>query len=108
MPNPPQGMHLCPTRTNDEPVLIAAMITMATCQQRQREHFHKCPTCVHNNARTPVAPSVTNGVAKLAIASKQAEFVRPAALVKPAALAKPAAKPAAAAKPAPVPRPAVV
>ena len=58
MPNPPTGMHLCPTRANDEPVLIAHMITFAMCQQRQREHFHKCPTCVHNNERNIAAPMV--------------------------------------------------
>jgi hypothetical protein len=25
------------------------------CQQRQREHYHKCFTCVHNNARGETA-----------------------------------------------------
>ena len=73
MPSPPQGMHLCPTRANDEPVLIAAMITIATCQQRQREHFHKCPTCVHHNARNIAAP---NGLSAngLSVAAKSAEL----------------------------------
>ena len=70
MPNPPQGMHLCPTRVNDEPVLIAHMITLATCQKRQREHFHKCPTCVHNNARNIAAPSGLDGTAKIAALPK--------------------------------------
>jgi hypothetical protein len=72
MLNPPQGMHLCPTRANDEPVLIAHMITLATCQKRQREHFHKCPTCVHNNARNVAAPIVLAGAAKVAVAPKTA------------------------------------
>ncbi len=72
MPNLPQGMHLCPTRVDDEPVLIAHMITIATCQQRQREHFHKCPTCVHCNARIPAAP---NGIPK---APKAVEAPKPA------------------------------
>ena len=104
MPNPPQGMHLCPTRSNDEPVLIAHMITLATCQQRQREYFHKCPTCVHNNARNGVPASAQNGVAKSALIFQPAPVVRPAAVVKPAAVARPAAV----AKPAPAPKPAVV
>jgi len=65
-------MHLCPTRTNDEPVLIAHMITLTTCQQRQREHFHKCPTCIHNNARNIAAPNGLVGAAKIAAAPKPA------------------------------------
>jgi hypothetical protein len=63
-------MHLCPTRSNDEPVLIAHMITLATCQQRQREHFHKCPTCVHNNARNITTPGALDRAAKIAASPK--------------------------------------
>jgi hypothetical protein len=48
----PLGMRLCPTRTDGEASLIAHVITDAQCQTRQREHFHKCPTCVHCNARS--------------------------------------------------------
>jgi hypothetical protein len=108
MPNPPQGMHLCPTRTNDEPVLIAAMITLATCQQRQREHFHKCPTCVHNNARNGATPGVHNGVTKPVALFQPVVAAKPV-VAKPA-VAKPAAatRPVAVAKPAPAPKPAVV
>lgn len=56
MTNPPLGMRLCPTRTDGEASLIAHVITDAQCQSRQREHFHKCPTCVHWNARSGSAP----------------------------------------------------
>lgn len=51
MQNPPQGMRLCPTRVDDAPALIAHTITLNECQKRQREHFHRCPTCVHHNIR---------------------------------------------------------
>jgi predicted ATPase len=44
-------MRQCPTRVDDAPVLIAHTITLVECQKRQREHFHRCPTCVHQNAR---------------------------------------------------------
>ena len=47
----PQGMHLCPTRVDTAPVLFAHTVTIPMCQQRQREHYHKCFTCVHNNAQ---------------------------------------------------------
>ena len=46
----PRGMHLCPTRIDAAPVLFAHTVTPGMCQQRQREHYHKCFTCVHNNA----------------------------------------------------------
>ena len=57
MQTPPEGMQLCPTRTDGEPALIAHAITLGECQKRQREHFHKCPTCVHYNARAESTPS---------------------------------------------------
>jgi hypothetical protein len=44
-------MHLCPTRADGAPVLFAHMITVTTCQSRQRAHYHKCPTCVYENSR---------------------------------------------------------
>ena len=47
----PQGMHLCPTRIDAAPVLFAHTVTPSMCQQRQREHYHKCFTCVHNNVQ---------------------------------------------------------
>ncbi len=47
----PEGMHLCPTRVDAAPVLFAHTVTRPMCQQRQREHYHKCFTCVHNNAQ---------------------------------------------------------
>ena len=56
MVNPPQGMHLCPTRIDGEPVLFAHIIDRATCQKRQREHYHKCSTCEHLNARASLVP----------------------------------------------------
>ncbi|MBK8180195.1 MAG: hypothetical protein IPK67_15170 [Planctomycetes bacterium] len=57
----PAGMHLCPTRVDAAPVLFAHTVTVPMCQQRQREHYHKCFTCAHNNALSSVrrvAPEV--------------------------------------------------
>jgi hypothetical protein len=48
----PNGMHVCPTRIDAAPVLFAHTVTTPMCQQRQREHYHKCFTCVHNNAHS--------------------------------------------------------
>jgi len=54
----PNGMRSCPTRADGEAALIAHQITLAQCQQRQREHFHKCPTCVHANERAGEVPKL--------------------------------------------------
>ena len=51
MPNTPPGMRECPTRADGAHALFAHVIDGATCQERQRGHFHKCPTCTHCNAR---------------------------------------------------------
>jgi hypothetical protein len=51
MDHPREGMRLCPTRFDKEQTLFAHMITTAMCQERQRQHYHKCPTCSHNNVR---------------------------------------------------------
>jgi hypothetical protein len=48
---PPQGMRLCPTRVDLEDTLFAHLITQDVCQERQRGHYHKCPTCKHLNER---------------------------------------------------------
>ena len=55
MDNPREGLHLCPTRVDKEQTLFAHMITTAMCQERQREHYHKCPTCNLNNLRAALA-----------------------------------------------------
>ena len=47
----PRGMRLCPTRIDAEHTLVAHTIKQSMCQTRQREHYHKCGTCEHNNAR---------------------------------------------------------
>lgn len=51
MHTPPRGMRLCPTRIDTVETLVAHTITQTMCQTRQREHYHKCGTCEHNNAR---------------------------------------------------------
>jgi len=39
----------CPTRGNGPDALICHSIVLATCQRRQREHYHKCHSCMHRN-----------------------------------------------------------
>lgn len=59
----PPGMQVCPTRTDGEVALMASTISVAECQKRQREHYHKCPTCTHCNARNLApAPALTRPV----------------------------------------------
>ncbi len=54
----PEGLRSCPTRADGGAALIAHQITQAHCQKRQREHFHKCPTCVHYNPRAVETPTL--------------------------------------------------
>jgi len=37
----------CPTRVDHADSLIAHSISVPLCSKRQREHYHKCHTCVH-------------------------------------------------------------
>ena len=57
MPNTPLGMRICPTRADGESALFAHVIPVSTCQERQRGHFHKCPTCSFCNGAERAAPS---------------------------------------------------
>jgi hypothetical protein len=50
MPNPENGLQVCPTRIDGHPVLFAHKVTQGQCQDRQRGHYHKCFTCIYNNA----------------------------------------------------------
>jgi hypothetical protein len=43
------GLRTCPTRVAPGPPVISHLITVGTCQRRQREFFHKCWTCAHSN-----------------------------------------------------------
>jgi len=49
MESPREGMRLCPSRVDLAETLFAHVITPSMCQERQRAHYHKCPTCQHNN-----------------------------------------------------------
>ena len=44
-----EDRRLCPTREDGADPLIAHLIPRATCQERQRRHYHKCFTCVYRN-----------------------------------------------------------
>lgn len=52
----------CPTRPDGDSPLILQSIPVAVCQGRQREHYHKCTTCVHRNPGPQGAPRPLNGV----------------------------------------------
>lgn len=56
MPNESEDRRLCPTRTGGADPLIAHLITLATCQERQRGQYHKCFTCSFRNAVANPAP----------------------------------------------------
>jgi hypothetical protein len=53
MASPDFGLQMCPTRLDGHTVLFAHKVTQAQCQDRQRGHYHKCWTCMHNNAIAP-------------------------------------------------------
>ena len=51
MSQSPQGQsRVCPTRIDDRPALFTHKVSAAGCQDRQRGLYHKCYTCVFNNA----------------------------------------------------------
>jgi hypothetical protein len=50
MSNTKGTAHICPTRIDGEASLFAHQVTRSQCQSRQRDCFHKCFTCAHNNA----------------------------------------------------------
>jgi hypothetical protein len=41
--------RLCPTPKDGGHALIAHLISLETCQERQRRMYHKCYSCVHAN-----------------------------------------------------------
>ena len=45
-----QNLQLCPTRVDGAPVLFAHKVNQGQCQDRQRGQYHKCFTCIYNNA----------------------------------------------------------
>ena len=51
------ALSSCPTRIDNQSVLFAHMVTESMCQERQRDQYHKCFTCVHNNRVRGIAPA---------------------------------------------------
>ena len=84
MPNTPPGMRVCPTRVDGEEALFAHVISVATCQERQRGHFHKCPGCSHRNGAPQAA--ATDLIPRPELPALP--LVRAAAAAAPVALAK--------------------
>lgn len=64
---PTNGLHMCPTRIDHAPVLLAHKVNREQCQSRQRGHYHKCFTCAWQNARVtrPGWPSPTAALQEL-------------------------------------------
>jgi hypothetical protein len=75
MASPDFGLQMCPTRIDGHTVLFAHKVTQGQCQDRQRGQYHKCWTCMHNNA----------------IASKHGQ-AGPKPAIAPGAAAAPSAK----------------
>ena len=76
------GLLRCPTRPGGLPkALISQLITRELCHQRQRESYHKCPTCVNSTLwQKGKTPGVSRHPVPLLILSHRCdEPVRPAA-----------------------------
>jgi len=43
-------LKVCPTRIDGAEVLFAHKVDTTRCQERQRQRYHKCFTCAHNNS----------------------------------------------------------
>jgi len=70
MGNPSGHFQVCPTRIDSASSLFAHRVTVSQCQDRQKGRYHKCFTCVYNNAFTavngrPVAASKEAGAEKV-------------------------------------------
>ncbi|MCZ6598101.1 MAG: hypothetical protein O7B99_10715 [Planctomycetota bacterium] len=63
MPSSTPARRRCPTRPDGGEVLIAHTIDRETCQERQRGHYHKCFTCVHQNGAEPAPAAAARGPA---------------------------------------------
>ena len=84
MPNTPTGMRICPTRSDGEAALFAHVICVSTCQERQRGHFHKCPTCSFCNGAELAPPSDLIPRPQLPAVPRAVPASRPAILARPA------------------------
>jgi hypothetical protein len=49
MPTSESILQTCPTRIDTSQVLFTHKVDRAKCQERQRQHYHKCVTCAWNN-----------------------------------------------------------
>jgi len=58
MTEPHDGLRRCPTRADGTEAFISQLVTLDMCQGRQRERYHKCPTCQHCNERRGEQPPV--------------------------------------------------
>jgi hypothetical protein len=50
MATPNDHSRVCPTRIDRASALFAHRVTVEQCQDRQRGRYHKCFTCMYNNA----------------------------------------------------------
>ena len=54
MASPNGHSRVCPTRIDGVAALFSHRVSVEQCQDRQRGRYHKCFTCVHNNAYVAV------------------------------------------------------
>ena len=50
---------LCPTR-QEQPTLIAHLISRDICEKRQGENYHKCPNCVLSRVWKEANPAASS------------------------------------------------
>jgi len=80
--------RMCPTRSDGRASLVVHKVTVVQCQDRQRGRYHKCYTCVFNNATTAKRPATS-------AARPLLEPATPPILDLPLPMAPPAAAPVA-------------
>jgi hypothetical protein len=66
------ALRQCPTRVDGSAVLFAHKVSQGQCQDRQRGRYHKCFTCVHNNALAGRPVAAANPKLLLPAAAKSA------------------------------------
>jgi len=75
-----ENRRQCPTRSDGTHTLIAHWITAAVCLERQRQHYHKCPSCQYRglpaSAVLPRAPAPVPVSTPVAVPVRKAKSKR--------------------------------
>lgn len=73
----PERRH-CPTRIDGADSLIEHLIDPATCQGRQRRHYHKCHACAHHVGAGDPQDRRAGRVLDVLVPHRRAEMPTPA------------------------------